>query len=78
MEYYAKLVYSEKGLFRVVVSIWRTNSDTKIESLVDSKKFVRYAKAKKWAEKRIIEKYFLNNSNAFLREKDVIRRKWDE
>jgi hypothetical protein len=78
MEYYAKLVYLDTGVFRVSVTVWKTNPETRIESLVCAKKFISYFRAKKWAEKKIMKKYFMINSNAFLRQEDVIRKSWSK
>lgn len=78
MEYYAKLVFIEKGMFRVSASIWKTDPDSRVESVIYSKKFFSYHRAKIWSEKKILKFVFSNTENAFIREKDIIRRKWND
>lgn len=78
MEYYAKLVFIDKGIFKVGASIWKTNPDSRVESVIYSRKFISYRRAKVWSEKKIIGLVFSNTENAFIREKDIIRRRWND
>lgn len=78
MEYYAKLVLVDKGIFRVNSSIWKTDPDSKIESLVYCKNFISSYRAKSWSEKKIIKLVLMKSDNLFIREKDIIRRKWND
>lgn len=77
-EYYAKIHPVEKGFYRISVSIWKTNSETKIEKVMVYKKFFRYNSARQWAEKRITKLVMLEQENLFIRDKDIIRRKWND
>lgn len=77
-EYYAKIHPIDKGLYRISVSIWKTNSDTRIEKVVIYKKFCRYNTARKWAEKKITQLVMSEEESLFIRDKDIIRRKWNE
>ena len=78
MEYYAKLVFIDKGIFRINASIWKTDPDSRVESVIYSKKFISCYRAKVWSEKKIMKLVFLKEENAFIREKDIIRRKWND
>ena len=78
MEYYAKLVLVDKGVFRVNSSIWKTDPDSKVESLIYCKNFISYSRARSWSEKKIIRRVLIKAENLFIREKDIIRRKWND
>jgi hypothetical protein len=78
MEYYAKLVFIDKGIFKVGASIWKTDPDTRVESVIHYKKFFSCHRAKIWSEKKILKLVFSNTENTFIREKDIIRRKWND
>lgn len=77
-EYYAKIHPIDKGLYRISVSVWKTNSETKIERVAVYKKFCRYNAARKWAEKKITQFVMSEEENVFIRDKDIIRRKWND
>jgi hypothetical protein len=78
MEYYAKLVFIDKGIFKVGASIWKTDPDSRVESVIYSKKFISSYRARVWAEKKIMKLVFSKAENTFIREKDIIRRKWND
>lgn len=78
MEYYAKLVLVKKGVFKVNCSIWKTDPDSRVESIVYCKNFISYFHAKFWSEKKIIKLVLINSETSFIREKDVIRRRWND
>lgn len=77
-EYYAKTISLDKGLFRISVSIWKSNEETKIQKVLMYKKFYNYNKARKWAEKMITKLVMLEDESLFIRDKDIIRRKWND
>lgn len=77
-EYYAKMNFVDKGMYRINVSIWKTNSETKIEKVIVYKKFCRYNSARRWAEKKITNLMMIEQDNLFIRDKDIIRRKWND
>ena len=77
-EYYAKTISLDKGFFRVSVSIWKSNEETKIQKVLMYKKFYNYNKARKWAEKMITKLVMLEDESLFIRDKDIIRRKWND
>lgn len=78
MEYYAKLVHIDKGVFNVGASIWKTDPDSRVESVIVYRKFISYYRAKMWSEKKILNLVLVKTENAFIREKDIIRRKWND
>ena len=78
MEYYAKLVHIDKGVFNVGASIWKTDPDSRVESVIVYRKFISYYRAKMWSEKKILNLVLVKAENAFIREKDIIRRKWND
>lgn len=77
-EYYAKMHFVDKGLYKISVSIWKTNDETKIEKVLLYKKFCRYNRARTWAEKKITKLIMLEQENLFIKDKDIIRRKWND
>jgi len=77
-EYYAKTHPVDKGIYRISVSIWKTNNETKIEQVIMYKKFCRYNRARMWAEKKITKLVMTERENLFIRDKDIIRRKWND
>jgi|APGre2960657505_1045072.scaffolds.fasta_scaffold461227_2 hypothetical protein len=78
MEYYAKLVHINKGIFNVGASVWKTDNDSLVESVIFHRKFISYYHAKVWSEKKIMKLVFSRAENSFIREKDIIRRKWND
>ncbi len=78
MEYYAKLVLVDKGIFRVNCSIWKTDPDSKVESVIYCKNFISYSHARSWSKRKIIKLVLMTSNNLFIREKDVIRRRWND
>jgi hypothetical protein len=78
MEYYAKIFHIEKGFFRLGVTIWKTNPDTKIDKVVASRRFLTYTGAIRWAQRSVAQFALLANETMFIREKDIIRRKWND
>lgn len=78
MEYYAKFVHIDKGVFNVGASIWKTDPDSRVESVIVYRKFISYYRAKMWSEKKILNLVLVKTENAFIREKDIIRRKWND
>lgn len=77
-EYYAKIHPIDKGLYRISVSVWKTNSETKIEQVMMYKKFCRSNRARLWAEKKITKLTIPEQENLFIRDKDIIRRSWND
>lgn len=77
MEYYAKIKYIEKGLFRVSVTILKEDSESKINWIIDNKKFIRYNRAYKWAVRRIFTEVMKSSDTVFLRELDLIRKDYN-
>lgn len=78
MEYYAKFINISKGIFKVGASVWKTDADSKVESVIFYKKFISYENARAWSEKKIIKLVLLETENTFIRERDIIRRKWND
>lgn len=76
IEYYAKIVFMEKGAFKYCVTIWKSYDG--IESIYKVKKFVRINKARMWAEKILSESIALNSNTIFIKESDILRRKWHD
>jgi hypothetical protein len=77
-EYYAKTHPVDKGMYRISVSIWKTNSETKIEQVIMYRKFCRYNRARTWAERKITKLVMRERENLFIRDKDIIRRTWND
>lgn len=75
-EYYAKIVPMDKGAFNYCVTIWKSHDG--IESIWNSKKFVRIFKARSWAEKKLSEAVATNSQSMFIKESDILRRKWND
>lgn len=71
MEYYAKLT---RGRRLIKVQIYRSNDG--IDYLVYTKGFVRFSAANKWAEGTIKYLAFCDEGRSFVREGDVVRRKF--
>lgn len=75
-EFYAKIVPIEIGMFRYCVTIWKSHDG--IESIWDMKKFIRINSARLWSEKRLMQSAALYNDTFFIKENDILRRKWSD
>ncbi len=76
IEFYAKIVPMNKGAFKYCVTVWRSHDG--IESIWNMKKFIRINSARKWAEKILFKAVAENCSAMFIKESDIIRRKWND
>jgi hypothetical protein len=75
-EFYAKIVPMSKGSFKYCVTIWKSHDG--IESIWNTKKFIRINSARRWAEKVISKSVAEESSTIFIKETDILRRKWNE
>lgn len=75
-EYYAKIVPMQKGMFRYCVTIWKSHDG--IESICNVKKFFNINSAKVWSEKMLTKLISINSSVMFIKDNDIIRRKWND
>lgn len=75
-EFYAKIVPMEKGSFKYFVTIWKSHDG--IESIWQTKKFIRICRAKSWAEKKISKCVAQESQAMFIKESDILRRKWND
>lgn len=75
-EFYAKIVPMEKGSFRYFVTIWKSHDG--IESIYLTKKFIRIYRARSWAEKKISKLIAQDSPTMFIKESDILRRKWND
>lgn len=75
-EFYAKIVPMDKGAFRYCVTIWKSHDG--IESIWENKKFIRISRARLWAIKKISKLVAQECSTMFIKESDIIRRKWND
>ena len=75
-EYYAKIVPMEKGSYRYCVTIWRSHDG--IESIYNVKKFIRITRARSWAVKKICQAIAKDSATMFIKETDILRRKWND
>jgi hypothetical protein len=76
IEFYAKIVPLNKGMFRYCATVWK--SEDGIESIWSVKKFFSCTSAKKWASKKILKSVSRQSSTMFVKETDIIRRKWND
>lgn len=76
IEFYAKIVPMNKGAFKYCVTVWKSHDG--IESPWGTKRFIRINRARKWAEKRISILIAEDGSAMFIKESDVLRRKWND
>lgn len=75
-EFYAKIVPMETGMFRYCCTIWKSHDG--IESIWNMKRFISINRARLWSEK-ILSKAIAIDSNAiFIKESDILRRKWND
>lgn len=75
-EFYAKIVPMDKGAFKYCVTIWKSHDG--IESIWNTKKFIRISRARHWAIKKISNLVAKESPTMFIKESDIIRRKWNE
>lgn len=75
-EYYAKITPMSKGMFNYHVVIWRSHNG--IDSVWNEKSFFKIFSAKKWSEKIIAKSIAKEKAVMFIKEPDVIRRKWND
>lgn len=76
IEFYAKITPVHKGMFNYHVTIWKSSNG--IESIWNTKNFFKISSAKKWSEKIILRSIAKDKSAMFVKESDVIRRKWND
>lgn len=76
IEYYAKIVPVDKGMFRYCVTIWKSHDG--IESIWDTKKFMKIDSARNWAETRLTMAVSEHTNVIFIKESDILRRKWND
>jgi hypothetical protein len=76
MEFYAKITFIDKGIYRCCATIWK--SENGIDSIWRVKKFIRAKSAYDWAYKIIINSVFEQADSLFIKEQDIIRRKWND
>jgi len=76
IEFYAKIVPMEKGAFKYCVTIWKSKDG--IESIWKVKKFLRINSARSWAVKEISKLIAEDSIVMFLKESDILRRKWND
>ena len=76
IEFYAKIVPMSKGMFNYQSTVWKSHNG--IESIWNTKKFFKINSARIWSEKIITEAIAKENRAVFIKELDVIRRKWNE
>lgn len=75
-EFYAKIVIVEKGFFNYFVTIWKSNNG--IESVWQTKRFIRINSARSWSEKKISKCVSKESRVIFIKESDILRRKWND
>jgi hypothetical protein len=71
-EYYAKITPVDKGMFRCAVMFCKT--DPPIDTVLAVKKFIRYNRARKWAEKKVFNATLNEHDRLYIREQDLTRR----
>jgi hypothetical protein len=76
MEFYAKITFVNKGMYRCCATVWK--SDNGIDSIWKVKKFIRSESAYRWASKNIVKQVFEQSDSLFIKEQDIIRRKWND
>lgn len=75
-EYYAKIVPIETGIFKYCSTIWK--SDGGIESIWGMKRFFTVNKARLWSEKKLSKAVSIDSNIIFIKESDILRRKWND
>lgn len=76
IEFYAKIVPLNKGTFRYCVTIWKSHDG--IESIWNTKKFIKINSSRLWAEKKLSQAIAENSTTMFIKENDILRRKWND
>jgi len=76
MELYAKISPSSRGVFKYCVTIWK--SEDGIESIWLVHRFFRCSSSIRWAQKEIVKYCTRSGSTVLIREKDIMRRKWND
>jgi hypothetical protein len=75
-EFYAKIVPLDKGTFRYCATIWKSKDG--IESIWSTKKFIRINAARSWSIKTLTKLISRDSQVMFIRESDILRRKWND
>ena len=75
-EFYARITPMDKGSFKYFVTIWKSHDG--IESVWATKKFIRITRARLWAIKKISKIIAKESSTMFIKETDILRRKWND
>jgi hypothetical protein len=75
-EFYAKIVPMETGSFRFLSTIWK--SENGIESIWNTKKFFTCGGARRWSIRKIVGAVSRQSETLFIKESDIIRRKWND
>jgi len=76
VELYARVSPNPRGMFRYCVTLWK--SEDGIESVWLARKFFRCTSSIKWAQIKIIKHGMKSGSTILIREKDIIRRSWND
>lgn len=76
IEFYAKIIPMDRGAFRYCVAIWKSHDG--IESIWKTKKFIRIGKARSWSIKQISVLVAKDSTTMFIKENDILRRKWND
>ena len=76
IQYYAKIVPVEMGMFRYCSTIWKSNDG--IESIWNMKKFFTINGAISWSEKKLSKAVAMKSDVMFIKETDILRRKWND
>ena len=76
MEFYAKIVPMHKGTFRYCATIWKSHDG--IDSIWNTKKFFRINRARNWSVKNISKLIAQDSVTMFVKETDILRRKWND
>lgn len=75
-EFYIKIVPMDKGAFRYCATVWRSHDG--IDSVYNVKKFFRINSAREWAIKKMSHAIAQNSKAMFIKESDILRRKWND
>ena len=75
-EFYAKIVPTEKGFYKYCVTMWKSHDG--IESIYNTKKFISINRARSWAVKKMSQLVAKDSTTMFIKEIDILRRKWND
>jgi hypothetical protein len=75
MEFYAKITFMDKGMYRYCATVWK--SENGIDSVWRSKKFFGSNRATLWSKKIITKSVADEKHTMFIREQDAVRRRWN-